>query len=321
VALLEIEAGPKDQASPQDRQHVATLLGLPADQVPDLHLKWCRLRRGPQGEVLGSCPKVPADLDAKVGYHIDTQDPTRNERVFGSRHQKTTAITQELGLELPLGTSTSPANADEGTHFIVHRAALVLPLLSGQIQLGDAASDITANSHWIRQQGGIPVFDDNPRREDLSAEALQERGDDQHGTPSAPCGRLCRSNGYDYQANSRQYVCGRACAPTEQKRCPHGAGVRGSSHRMTFNDHPRLIGPIPRGTPAWQRLYGARTASERTNGYAQEVIANGRALRMRGLNAFRFAGAIRTWAQLLRRALHVVLDVPSTLNSRQLVQT
>jgi hypothetical protein len=93
------------------------------------------------------------------------------------------------------------------------------------------------------------------------------------------------------------------------------------SHRMTFKDHPRLIGPIQRGTPAWQRLYAARSASERTNSYDQEVIANAHPLRMRGLQAFRFAGAIRTLAQLLRRALNFVLDVTSTLGKTPVAQT
>jgi hypothetical protein len=90
---------------------------------------------------------------------------------------------------------------------------------------------------------------------------------------------------------------------------------------MTFRDHPRLIGPIQRGTSAWHRLYAARTASERTNSYDQEVIANGRPPRLRGLKAFRFAGAIRTLAQLLRRALHFVLDVTSTLGKPRLTST
>ena len=96
--------------------------------------------------------------------------------------------------------------------------------------------------------------------------------------------------------------------------------MRGYSHRMTFTDHPRLIGPIQRGTATWQRFYGARTASERTNSYDQEVIANGRPLRMRGLEALRFAGAIRTLAQLLRRALNFVLDVTYTLDKAPLIQ-
>jgi hypothetical protein len=264
---------------------------------------------------------VPSDLEARVGYHIDTKDPSQKELVFGYLHQKTTAINRALGLELPLGNSTYPADANEGTHFIAHRAALALPVLPGQVQLGDAAYDVTGNYHWIRDRGGIPVIDYNPRNEHLDPASLAKRGYDQHGTPYAPCGRLGHSNGYDYQANSRQYVCGLPCPAEEQQRCPHAYGVRGYSHRMAFRDHPRLIGPIQRGTPAWHHLYAARTARERTNSYDQEVIANGRLPRLRGLKAFRFAGAIRTLAQLLRRALHCVLAVTSALGKTPLAQT
>jgi len=321
VSLLEIEDVADGSPSRSDRQQVAELLGLPEDEVPPVRLTWCHLSQGPQGEILGRCPKMPSDLEAKIGHHVDTQNPSKTARVFGYVHQKTTDLNRELGLELPLGNTTAPADANEGAQFIEHRAALAMPVLVGQIQLGDAAYDITANYHWIHGQGGIAVFDYNPRNEHLDPESLVQRGYDQHGTPYAPCGRLCRSNGYDYQADSRQYVCGLPCPPQEQQHCPHRYGVLGYSHRMTFKDHPRLIGPIQRGTPAWQRLYAARSASERTNSYDQEVIANAHPLRMRGLQAFRFAGAIRTLAQLLRRALNFVLDVTYTLGKAPLAQT
>ena len=321
VSLLELAEVHDAAGSSLDRQQVATLLGLPEDEVPPVRLNWCRLRQGPEGELSGSCPKVPSDLEAKVGYHVDTQDPSKKEAVFGYVHLKTTDLNGELGLELPLGNSTSPADPNEGTHFIEHRTALPMPVLPGQVQLGDAANDIIANYHWMHDQGGIAVFAYNPRNEHLDPESLLNRGYNQYGTPYAPCGRLCRSNGYNYQAESRQYVCGRPCPPKEQQQCPHGYGVLGYSHRMTFTDHPRLIGPIQRGTPAWQRLYAARSASERTNSYDQEVIASAHPLRMRGLQAFRLAGAIRTLAQLLRRALSFVLDVTSTLGKAPVAQT
>jgi hypothetical protein len=67
VSLLEIEEVANSSAARSDRQQVATLLGLPQDEVPLVHLTWCHLRRGPQGELRGSCPKVPSDLEAKVG--------------------------------------------------------------------------------------------------------------------------------------------------------------------------------------------------------------------------------------------------------------
>lgn len=318
VTLLEIETVTPDKATLSHRQHVAALLGVPEVEVPPLRLKWCHLSQTETGDLEGCCPKVPSDLEAKVGVHVDNHNPPDKEKVFGYLHLKTTALNSELGLELPLGNSTYPANANEGHEFLTHRAALPLPVRPGQVHLGDAAYDVTVNYTTLHKQGAIPIFDYNRRNEHLDEAALRKRGYDQYGTPYAPCGRLCRSNGYDYQANSRQYVCGLACPPNEQQDCPHRYGVLGYCHRMTFNDHPRLIGPVPRGSKAWYRLYGARSASERTNSYDQEVIGQAHPLRMRGLNAFRFAGAIRTLAQLLRRALNFVLDVTYTRDKTSL---
>jgi len=321
VSLIEIEEVANRAAVRSDRQQLATLLGLPHDEVPPVHLKGCHVHRGPQGELLGRCPKVPSDLEAKVGHHVDNTNPSKKEVVFGYVHLRTTDINRELALELPLGNSTYPADTNEGSAFLAHRTALAMPVLPGQVHLGDAAYDVIANYLWMHDHGGITVFDYNRRNEHLDPESLLNRGYDQNGTPYAPCGRLCRSNGYDDQAESRQYVCGRQCPPEEINRCPHRFGVLGYSHRMTFTDHPRLIGPIQRGRPAWQRLYRARSASERTNSYDQEVIANAHPLRMRGLKAFRFAGAIRTLAQLLSRALNFVLDVTCTLGKAPVAQT
>jgi len=321
VSLLEIEAVCNAEASTSDRQQVAALLGLPEDQVPPVRLNWCHVQTTPQGALLGSCPKVPSDLEAKIGYHIDTKDPSKTERVFGYCHLQTTDLNRELGLELPLGNTTYAADTNEGHEFIAHREALAMPVVPGQVHLGDAANDVTDNYCWLRDHGGIAVFAYNRRNEHLDPESLRKRGYDHNGTPYAPCGRLCHSNGYDYQAQSRQYVCGLPCPPNERRHCPHRFGVLGYSHRMSFKDHPRLMGPIQRGTPAWQRLYAARSASERTNSYNQEVIAKTHPLRMRGLKAFRFAGAIRTLAQLLRRALNFVLDATYTLSQSPVAQT
>jgi hypothetical protein len=58
-----------------------------------------------------------------------------------------------------------------------------------------------------------------------------------------------------------------------------------------------------------------------TDSYDQEVVAQAHPLRMRGLKAYRFAGAMRTLAQLLRRALNFVLDVTYTRRQVPVVQT
>ena len=305
----------------REPQQIAPLRGLPADEVPAVRRTRCPRRQGPQGERRGQCPTVPSDLEATVGYPMDTKTPSKQEPVFGSLHQQTTEMHRAWGLAWPLGQTTSPANASEGTHGIAHRAALAMPVLPGQGPLGDAASDGSANDHWMGDHGGIAVFAYTPRNADRSPEALVERGDDPHGTPSAPWGRRCRSTGYDSQAHARPYVCGRPCLPEEQQACPHASGVRGSRHRMAFKDSPRLIGPIQRGPPTWQRLSAVRTARARTNSSDQDVIATAHPLRMRGLKALRFAGAIRTLAQRLRRALTFVLDVTTPLGQVPVVQT
>jgi hypothetical protein len=291
------------------------------DAVPALRLKWCHLSQDTNDERMGSCPKMPSDLEAKLGVHVDTKNPDTKEEVFGYLHLKTIDLNLELGLELPVGNSTDPANTHEGTEFIPHRRQLAVPVRPGQVQLGDSAHDLIANYEWLHDQGAIAVFAYNRRNEHVDETTLLNRGYDQNGTPYAPCGRLCHSNGYDSEAQSRQYVCGLPCPAEEHQRCPHRYGVRGYCHRMSFKDHPRLIGPIQRGSTAWHDLYGARSASERINSYDQEVVGNVHPLRMRGLKAFRFAGAIRTLAQLLRRALNFVLDVTYTRGKTPVAQT
>lgn len=321
VALLEVEDGPAESATTAGHQQRAERLSLPPAQLPPLRVKWSRLTQGPQGELGGCCPPVPADLAARVGSHIDPKDPPQNERVFGYLQQKTTNLAIELGLEVPVGPSTSPANASEGSHYQAQRAKVAIPFRSQQIELADAGYDLGENDQGIRSRGGLPIIAYHPRNEDLSPEALFARGDDSHGTPYAPCGRPCHANGDDDQSDSRQYVCGRPGPLPERERCPHGQTVRGSTPRMAVPEYPRLIGPVPRGTEAWKILYAARTASERTNSYDQEVIDPGHPPKVRGLKAFRFAGALRTVAHLLRRALQFVLDVTYTLGKLPVART
>jgi hypothetical protein len=150
VALLEIEYLPADSAQATGPQQLCELLSLPTEQLPPLRITWSHLTKGPQGELWGSCPKVPSDLEAKVGYHIDNQEPQKTERVFGYLHQTTTNIAIELGLELPVGTSTYPAHVSEGSHFLEHRAKLAIPFRAQQVELADAGYDVVENYQAIR---------------------------------------------------------------------------------------------------------------------------------------------------------------------------
>ena len=139
--------------------------------------------------------------------------------------------------------------------------------------------------------------------------------------PLRPVGDPADPTGMMINPTAARTVCGRPCPLPEREQCPHGQKVRGYTHRMSFTEYPRVIGPIQRGTAAWKILYAARTASERTNRDDQEVIDHGHPPKLRGLKAFRFAGAIRTVAHLLRRALQFVLDVTYTLGKLPLART
>jgi hypothetical protein len=57
--------------------------------------------------------------------------------------------------------------------------------------------DIIANYDYIRGSGSIPIIDYNPRNEKLSKQDLISRRYDQNSYPFAPCGLLCRPNGFE----------------------------------------------------------------------------------------------------------------------------
>ena len=56
------------------------------------------------------CPRVPADLEAKIGYKRANHNPNKKVAVFGYQSMITTNIELEIGLELPVGCVSSPAN-------------------------------------------------------------------------------------------------------------------------------------------------------------------------------------------------------------------
>jgi len=64
------------------------------------------------------CPKMPADLDAKIGYRRSKHNPDKKERVFGFQVTITTDIEPELGIELPVACITGPGSDKDGDHFI-----------------------------------------------------------------------------------------------------------------------------------------------------------------------------------------------------------
>ncbi|MFQ6066552.1 MAG: hypothetical protein ACE5K3_04650 [bacterium] len=133
-----------------------------------------------------NCPRVPADLEAKIGYKRSNHNPNKKVKVFGYQAMITTNVELEIGLELPVGCITSPADKLDGSYLIPEREKLIkehgfLPYFD----IGDPGFDVEKNFHHIRSTSSIPVIDYNKRGEKTDIKSLRERGYDEKGTPFA----------------------------------------------------------------------------------------------------------------------------------------
>ena len=112
---------------------------------------------------------------------------------------------------------------------------------------------------------------------DVSKKALVERGYDTNGFPFAPCGLLCRFNGYENARHRLKFYCFKQClnlkAPALEglsdkfdiSACEHLKNKTGYVQNMKIEDHPRLLIEIPRGTERFKQIMNIRSASERAN--------------------------------------------------------
>ena len=64
------------------------------------------------------CPKIPADLDAKIGCRRSKTNPNKTEKIFGFQVIISTAVELNTGLELPVACITQPGSAKDGNFFI-----------------------------------------------------------------------------------------------------------------------------------------------------------------------------------------------------------
>jgi hypothetical protein len=164
------------------------------------------------GSMTMQCPKLPTDTDAKIGVRRNPQNPSKKQKIFGYNLVLTTSVELHLKIELPVAVTNIAGNAQEGSQIITnddqidsHHHCRV------NIDIADAKYDITKNYDYIRAKGSIPIIDYNRRRENLSRQALINRGYDEKGWPFAPCGLLCRPNGFDKKYQRLTFCCFKQC--------------------------------------------------------------------------------------------------------------
>jgi hypothetical protein len=159
------------------------------------------------GSITICCPKLPKDIDARIGVRRNPQNPDKKQKIFGYNLVLTTSVELQLKIELPVAVTNIAGNAEEGSQVIVNKEQISHHHpCEAKIDIADAKYDIIANYNYIRGSGSIPIIDYNPRNEKLSSQNLITRGYDQNGYPFAPCGMLCRPNEFEKNTSDLPFV-------------------------------------------------------------------------------------------------------------------
>ena len=271
------------------------------------------------------CPKLPSDTEARIGVRRNPKNPDKVEKVFGYNAILTTSIELSLGLELPVGCLTISGNAEEGNQFIPLKKQLSNHHPHTKIDLADAKYDELHNYEYARTAGSIPLIDYNVRNENVSLEGLKLRGYNKNGWPFAPCGLLCRPNGFDPKFQRATFTCQRQCVLSQDEKlrkysdsCPFFINYYGFIKHMSITQHPRLITEIIRGTPRYQKLRSLRPASERTNSTAKEDLDILSKPRVRGLKRAAILSQLTLMAILLRRVAQFIIKVTLTVRKERI---
>ena len=202
------------------------------------------------GSMTICCPRLPKDIDARIGVRRNPQNPDKKQKIFGYNLVLTTSVELQLNIELPVAVSNIAGNAEEGNQIIANKQQIASHHnCNAKIDIADAKYDSLKNYDYIRGTGSIPIIDYNPRNEKLSKQNLVERGYDQNGWPFAPCGLLCRPNGFDQKHQRLTFCCFKQCLNLRRKalddlqsrfdisRCPHIENRTGFAKHMYVKDH------------------------------------------------------------------------------------
>ena len=287
------------------------------------------------GSITICCPKLPKDTDARIGVRRNPKNPDKIEKIFGYNLVLSTSVELQLKIELPVAVTNISGNAEEGS-LIIHNKQQIqrhhsTTAVQTNLDIADSKYDIINNYHYIRKSGSIPIIDYNPRNENLSKNTLLHRGYDHNGWPFAPCGLLCRPNGFDKKHQRLTFCCFKQCLKLRHKAlenlqnhydlstCPHTQNKTGFSKHMCVNDLPRLVNEIPRGSKRYKNIKKMRSASERSNSSLKEdikILHKPRVLNATRSNILAQSAAI---VLLLKRAFSFIVKI--TCQLRKILNT
>ena len=100
----------------------------------------------------------------------------------------------------------------------------------------------------------------------------------------APCGILCRPNGYEKKHHRLSFCCFKQCKKLKATplknlmerydiaQCPHIENSNGFATHKSIDENPRLHNEIPRGSKRYNEVKKSRSASERSNSTLKEDL-------------------------------------------------
>ena len=278
------------------------------------------------------CPKLPKDTDARIGVRRDPKNPDKKQKIFGYNLVLSTSVEVHLKIELPVAVTNIAGNAEEGSQIINNKEQVhAHHNCQVKVDIADAKYDIINNYQYIRGKGSIPIIDYNRRNENLSKQALLNRGYDQKGWPFAPCGLLTRPNGFDQKHQRLTFCCFKQCLNLKYKAmedlqtrydiatCPHIQNKTGYARHMYVKEHPRLVNEIPRGSKRYNTIKNMRSASERSNSTMKEDLKILDKPRVLGGPRANILAQMAAIALLLKRAFSFIVRI--TNQFRKLHQT
>jgi len=73
------------------------------------------------GSITISCPKLPKDIDARIGVRRNPKNPNKKEKIFGYNLVLSTSVEVQLKIELPVAVTNIAGNAEEGSQIVQNK--------------------------------------------------------------------------------------------------------------------------------------------------------------------------------------------------------
>lgn len=239
------------------------------------------------------CEKIPSDPDARVGAKSETHF------FFGYKVH----MLVDRFLHLPIEVTVTPGDSADSPHLIplVKKVKDSHPQVKIKNASADAAYDAYKNYSYLVKEEGINPFIALKHRPEKGSVPFDKLNLSPNGKYLCQAGYECVNWGYEKKRGRFKLRCPAALG---KQVCLFRNLCSSSPYGRTFYLYPdkelRLVGPIPRGTKAWQKNYNNRTATERANSeLKQEHGLN--ALRVRGLSNVKIHVYLSLTAQALKR--------------------